>query len=92
MIKTIHLHLVSHASGELVEMLARNAVAHLDGVDVERRLWKMVRHLGQLPEILAEIAETRGYVIHSVTASDIRERLEQGASSCRCLFCLPWSR
>ncbi len=86
MIKTIHLHLVSHASGELVEMLARNAVAHLDGVDVERHLWKMVRHLGQLPEILAEIAETRGYVIHSVTASDIRERLEQGCEQLQVPF------
>lgn len=90
MTKTIHLHLVSHASGELVEMLARNAVAQLDGVDVERRLWKMVRHLGQLPDILAAIAETRGYVIHSVTASDIRERLEQGCERLQvpCLFTL----
>lgn len=90
MTKTVHLHLVSHASGELIEMLARNAVAQLDGVDVERRLWKMVRHLGQLPEILAAIAETPGFVIHSIAASDIRERLEQGCERLRvpCLFTL----
>lgn len=88
--KTIHLHLVSHASGELIEMLARNAVGQLDGVHVERRLWKMVRHLGQLPEILAAIAESPGFVIHSVTATDIRERLEQGCErlSVPCLFTL----
>lgn len=90
MAKTIQLHLVSHASGELIEMLARNAVAQLEGVEVERRLWKMVRHLGQLPEILAGIAEARGFVIHSVAATDIREELERG---CRrlavpCLYTL----
>ncbi len=90
MSKTIHLHLVSHASGELIEMLARNAVAQLDGVEVERRLWKMVRHLGQVPEILASIAETRGFVLHSVAATDIREGLEEGCLrlSVPCLFTL----
>ena len=90
MTKTIYLHLVSHASGELIEMLARNAVAQLDGVDVERRLWKMVRHMGQVPEILAKIAETRGFVLHSIAATDIREALEEGCKRLRvpCLFTL----
>lgn len=90
MVKTIHLHLVSHASGELIEMLARNAVAQLDGVDVERRLWKMVRHLGQVPDILAAIAETPGFVVHSVAATDVRAGLEKGCERLRvpCLFTL----
>lgn len=88
--KTIHVHLVSHASGELIEMLARNAVAQLKSVNVERRLWKMVRHLGQVPEILAAIAETPGFVVHSVAATDIREGLEEGCRRLRvpCLFTL----
>jgi regulator of PEP synthase PpsR (kinase-PPPase family) len=90
MVKTIHLHLVSHASGELIEMLARNAVAQLDGVDVERRLWKMVRHLGQVPDILATIAETPGFVVHSVAATDVRAGLEKGCErlGVPCLFTL----
>ena len=93
MSKTIHLHLVSHASGELIEMLARNAVAQLDGVDVERRLWKMVRHMGQVPEILAKIAETRGFVLHSIAATDIRESLEAGMpAAARFRAYSPWSR
>jgi [pyruvate, water dikinase]-phosphate phosphotransferase / [pyruvate, water dikinase] kinase len=78
MASTLVLHLVSHASGELIEMLARNAVAHLHGVQAERRLWKMVRRLGQVPEILAAVAESPGYVLHSVSHSDIRAALEQG--------------
>lgn len=73
---TLILYLVSHASGELVEMLARNAVAQLDGVAVERRMWKMVRHLGQIPEILSAIAAAPGYVLHSISHRDMREALE----------------
>jgi [pyruvate, water dikinase]-phosphate phosphotransferase / [pyruvate, water dikinase] kinase len=77
---TITLYLVSHASGELIEMLARNAVAQLDGVKIERRLWKFVRNLGQVPDILAAIGTSPGYVLHSIAATDIREALEIGCS------------
>jgi regulator of PEP synthase PpsR (kinase-PPPase family) len=80
MAKTIILHLVSHASGELIEMLARNAVAQLDEVEVDRRLWKMVRSIAQIPDILAAISEKPGYVLHSVSAIDIRTALEEGCS------------
>ena len=78
MSKTIRMYLVSHASGELVEMLARNSLAQLGGVKVHRRLWKMVRRLDQLPDILNEIAKAPGFVLHSVSLSDVREALEEG--------------
>ena len=80
MSKTLVLHLVSHASGELVEILARNAVAQLEGVKLQRQLWKMVRRMGQIPEILAAVAHTPGYVLHSISDIDIREALEDGCS------------
>ena len=88
--KTIVMHLVSHASGEMVEMIARNAVAQLEGVEVERHLWKMVRSLGLVPDILAEIASHRGIVFHSIAATDIREALEEGCHhlAVPCLFVL----
>lgn len=72
------LHLVSHASGELIEMLARNSVAQLEGIEFERRLYKMVRRLGQVPEILGAVAQARGYVLHSISHTDIRGALEEG--------------
>lgn len=78
MSKRIAIYLISHASGELVEMLARNSLAQLDGVEVERRLWKMVRRLDQLPEILKELASAPGFVLHSISHSDVREALEEG--------------
>ena len=88
--RTIVIHMVSHASGELVEMTARNAVAQLDGVTVDRHLWKFVRNLGLVPGILAEIAQCRGVVFHSIAAIDIREALEEGCQHLRvpCLFVL----
>ena len=88
--KTITLHLVSHASGEMVEMIARNAVAQLDDVTVDRHLWKYVRNLGLVPGILAEIAKCRGIVFHSIAATDIREALDEGCFHLRvpCLFVL----
>ena len=78
MSKSIVMHLVSHASGELIEMLARYAVAQLDGVEVERRLWKVVRRLDQVPEILGALASSPGYVLHSISHSDVRAALEEG--------------
>ncbi|WP_313952119.1 pyruvate, water dikinase regulatory protein [Accumulibacter sp.] len=80
MSKTLVLYLVSHASGELVELLARNAIAQFAGLEVERRLWKMVRHLGQVPEILGTVAQTPGYVVHSISHTDIRQALEDGCA------------
>jgi regulator of PEP synthase PpsR (kinase-PPPase family) len=78
MSKTIVFYLISHASGELVEMLARNAVTQLEGVEVKRRLWKMVRRLDQVPEILGVLATAPGYVLHSISHSDVRAAIEEG--------------
>ncbi len=88
--RTIIIYLISHASGELVEMLARNTTAQIDGVEVERHLWKMVRNLGQVPEILARIGERRGFVIHSVADAEVRASLEEGCYrlGVPCLFAL----
>ena len=90
MTKTILLHLVSHASGELIEMLARNSVAQLEGITVERKLWKMVRSMAQVPDILAAIGAEPGVVMHSIAASDVREALEEGCRRMHtpCLFAL----
>jgi len=40
----------------------------------------MGRHLGQVPEILAAVARSPGYVIHSINHTDVRQALEEGCS------------
>ncbi|MFZ1414567.1 MAG: pyruvate, water dikinase regulatory protein [Defluviicoccus sp.] len=88
--KRIVLYLVSHASGELVEMMARNAVAQLADVTIERTLWKFVRSLEQLPAILGTIAQQPGFALHTVAAIDVRHALEEGCRQLRvpCMFVL----
>ncbi|MFT3847616.1 MAG: pyruvate, water dikinase regulatory protein [Propionivibrio sp.] len=86
MSKAMTIYLVSHASGEMIEMLARNSLAQLEGVEVKRRLWKMVRRLDQIPEILNELASAPGFVLHSISHSDVREALEEGCRRLRLPF------
>ena len=88
--KRIVLYLISHASGELVEMMARNAVAQLADVTIERTLWKFVRSLEQLPAILGTIAQEPGFALHTVAAIDVRLALEEGCRQLRvpCTFVL----
>jgi regulator of PEP synthase PpsR (kinase-PPPase family) len=74
--RSIFLHLVSDSSGELVEMLARNAVPQLEGVRIERRLWQFVRDIARLSTVIAAIGETPGFVLHSLAATDLRNALE----------------
>ncbi len=76
--KKLNINLISHASGELVEMLARNAVTQREGVEVKRRLWKMIRRLDQVPQLLTELESSPGFVIHSISHGDVREALEEG--------------
>jgi len=84
------LHLVSPASGELAELMARTVVAQLDGPVPERHLWTMVRSPAQLPPVLTAISERPGFVLHTVADAHVREPLEDG---CRvlnvpCMFVL----
>lgn len=71
-------------------MMARNAVAQLADIKIERTLWKFVRSLEQLPAILGAIAQEPGFALHSVAATDVRRSLEEGCRQLRvpCLFVL----
>ena len=44
----------------------------ITGVEVKRRLWKMVRRLDQVPQILTELETSPGFVIHSISHDDVR--------------------
>ena len=78
MTKTFHLHLVSDASGEISELLARAVVAQLEDVKAERHLWNMVREQAQVDEVLAGVAANPGFVFHSVVETETRRALEDG--------------
>lgn len=82
------LHLVSPASGEVVEAMARALVALLAEVTPVRRFWQMVRKRRDVEAVLAGVEETGGLVLHTLIDAEQRLMLEEG---CRrlgtpCLF------
>ena len=86
--RRIVLHLVSPASGDLVELMARTLVAQLADVRPVRHFWQMVRTRDDVDKVLAGIAEKGGFVLHTVIDAESRLALEDG---CRrldvpCLF------
>ncbi|MGF1641688.1 MAG: pyruvate, water dikinase regulatory protein [Rhodospirillales bacterium] len=78
MARIFHLHLVSDASGEVSDLLARAVVAQLHDVQAERHLWNMVRDQSRVEEVLAGIAAAPGFVLHTVVEEVTRRALEAG--------------
>ena len=82
------LHLVSPASGEVVEAMARTLVAQLADVTPVRHFWQMVRKDKHVEEVLAGVKQTGGLVLHSVIDVEIRMKLEEGCHQLNvpCMF------
>ena len=72
------LHLVSPASGDVVEAMARTMVAQLHDVAPVRHFWQMIRKPEQVDEILAGVKDNGGFVLHTVIDAGIRMKLEEG--------------
>jgi len=84
----IVLHLVSPASGEVVEAMARALVAQLADVQPVRHFWQMVRKDRDVTAVLDGVQEKGGLVLHTLIDAAHRQQLEDG---CRrlglpCLF------
>jgi regulator of PEP synthase PpsR (kinase-PPPase family) len=75
------LHLVSPASGDLVEVMARTLVAQLADVAPVRHFWQMVRKRKDVEAVLAGVAEKGGFVLHTIIDGEMRQTLEDGCSS-----------
>lgn len=73
----LHLHLLSDSTGETLEMVAQAALAQFSGVAVTKHFWPMVRSEAHLDRILADIAEHRGLVLHTLVNADMRRALEE---------------
>jgi regulator of PEP synthase PpsR (kinase-PPPase family) len=84
----IVLHLVSPASGDLVEVMARTLVAQFADITPVRHFWQMVRSRKDVDAVLAGVAEKGGFVLHTIIDGEIREILEDGCRRLEvpCLF------
>lgn len=73
-----HLHLVSDATGETLNSVARACLVQFEGVDPEEHVWSLVRTKGQMDKVLRGIEEHPGPVLFTLVNTGLRDQLMEG--------------
>ena len=83
-----HLHLVSDATGETINSVARACLVQFRDIEPIEHLWSLVRTLGQMEKALDGIANNPGPVLFTIVNPELRAALVDG---CRPLGlpCIP---
>ncbi|MSP83642.1 MAG: kinase/pyrophosphorylase [Alphaproteobacteria bacterium] len=86
--KRFHLHLISDATGETINSVARAALAQFDGVEATEHMWPLVRSRRQLDKVLTAVEANPGIVMFTLVNKELREHLQ---ATCRSLQvpCVP---
>ncbi|TNE41624.1 MAG: kinase/pyrophosphorylase [Alphaproteobacteria bacterium] len=74
--KTFHLHLVSDATGETLNSMARAACAQFANVEPVEHVYALVRSNRQLERTLTQIEKYPGLVFFTLMSTDLRDQLE----------------
>lgn len=74
---TFHLHLVSDATGETLEAMAKAALAQFENVAAEKHLWPMIRTPRQIAGIMEFIEDRPGLVMYTLVNEEIRAALTE---------------
>jgi regulator of PEP synthase PpsR (kinase-PPPase family) len=74
----LDIHLVSDATGDTLNAIARAAVAQFDGVDVTYHRWSLIRSRLQLHRVLEGIHAEPGPVLCSLVDEALRGELDAG--------------
>jgi regulator of PEP synthase PpsR (kinase-PPPase family) len=74
--RKFHLHLVSDATGETLNMIAKAACAQFEGIDVQEHFYALVRSQRQLQRVIDHIREEPGPVYFTVVNPELRRELE----------------
>lgn len=75
-----HLHLVSDATGETVNAIAKAACAQFESARPIEHVHPLVRTPKQVDRLLREIADAPGIVLCTIMNPDLRRRLESGCA------------
>src|SRR3989304_3704485 len=83
-----HLHLLSDATGETINTVARACLVQFEGIKTIEHVWSLVRTRGQMDKALDGIAEFPGPVLFTLVNETQRGILVEG---CRRLDvpCIP---
>ena len=72
-----HVHLVSDATGETLNAIARAALAQFEGVVVNEHFYALVRSQKQLQRALEHIKADPGLVFFTLVNQDLRQELQK---------------
>lgn len=86
--KKFHLHLVSDATGETINMVARAALVQFENIDYTEHAWNMVRNEGRIKEVMDGVRENPGFVLYTLVDNDMRTLLENGCRELK-VPCIP---
>ena len=78
--RIFHLHLVSDATGETLNAIARAGCAQFEDVRAVEHVYALVRGPKQLDRVLSEIEEAPGIVMYTMVNDELRTRLEKRCS------------
>ena len=75
-----HLHLVSDATGETVQSVARACLVQFEDAEPVEHIWTLVRNGRQMDEVIHAIEENPGFVLFTMVNVDNRTKLQ---AACR---------
>ena len=75
--KKIHIYLISDSTGETVDNVAKSALAHFDGLKVEKHLRSMIRKESQLEELGREFERNPGVVMSTIASTVLNKKLKE---------------
>ena len=86
--KHFHLHLVSDATGETLNMVARASLVQFENIEHTEHAWNLVRSENQIREIIGGVKKNPGFVLYTLVDNEMRTLLE---NNCRELKvpCIP---
>ena len=71
-----HMHLISDATGETLNTVARAATAYYAGYQPIEHIYALVRTAKQLDRVMAEIEQQPGIVLFTIADHKLRQQLE----------------
>jgi regulator of PEP synthase PpsR (kinase-PPPase family) len=79
--KEYHVHLVSDATGETLNAIARAALAQFEGVKVHEHFYALVRSQRQLQRAVEHIRAEPGLVFFTLVNPELRQELQKECAS-----------
>ena len=86
--KSFHLHLVSDATGETINSVARACLVQFEGIEPVEHTWPLIRTPGQIEKVLGAIAAHPGPVLFTMVNEQLRGLLQDGCRRLQ-LPCIP---